>query len=245
MAEAFVTTSWDDGHPLDLRVAGLLEKHGLPGCFFVPRENPEREVMAEAAVRELSARFEIGGHALTHRPLTRMPRAEAVAEIHGCRAWLRDLTSTPVESFCYPGGYFDQGLVREVAKAGFTGARTADWMCLFPGSDPLRIAPTVQLHPHGALVHLAHCLRRGHARPLLLWLTRLRRSTRPAQLVRGFIEVARERGGVVHLWGHSWEVEEQGLWAELEDALWALRDSGLVPIGSAELMRRVRDGRLR
>ena len=27
----YITTSWDDGHPLDLRVAGLLAKYGLRG----------------------------------------------------------------------------------------------------------------------------------------------------------------------------------------------------------------------
>ena len=31
-----ITTSWDDGHPLDLRVAELLAKYGLQGTFYVP-----------------------------------------------------------------------------------------------------------------------------------------------------------------------------------------------------------------
>jgi hypothetical protein len=30
---AYITTSWDDGHPLDLRVAELLAKYGLKDTF--------------------------------------------------------------------------------------------------------------------------------------------------------------------------------------------------------------------
>ncbi len=32
----FITTSWDDGHPLDFRVAELLSKYGLRGTFYIP-----------------------------------------------------------------------------------------------------------------------------------------------------------------------------------------------------------------
>src|SRR5262249_26496051 len=59
----YITTSWDDGHPLDLRVADLLARHGLRGTFYVPRtaENP---TMTARQVRELSGTFEVGGHTL-------------------------------------------------------------------------------------------------------------------------------------------------------------------------------------
>ena len=33
---------------------------------------------------------------------------------------------------------------------------------------------------------------------------------------RMFDRVARD-GGVWHLWGHSWEVEQQGMWDQLEE----------------------------
>jgi hypothetical protein len=36
---AYITTSWDDGHPSDLRLADLLHKHSLRGTFYVPPEN--------------------------------------------------------------------------------------------------------------------------------------------------------------------------------------------------------------
>ena len=39
---AYITTSWDDGHPLDFRVAELLAKYGLPGTFDAARPNTGR-----------------------------------------------------------------------------------------------------------------------------------------------------------------------------------------------------------
>ena len=35
----FVTTSWDDGHVLDHKVANLLESYDLPGTFYVATQN--------------------------------------------------------------------------------------------------------------------------------------------------------------------------------------------------------------
>src|SRR5262245_15905834 len=78
-ASLLVTTSWDDGHPADLRVADLLDKHGLKGTFFIPCSNSEgRSVMCSSDVAELGRRFEIGGHTQNHVSLTEIaPRAAA------------------------------------------------------------------------------------------------------------------------------------------------------------------------
>ena len=34
----WITTSWDDGHTLDLRLADLLDKYDLRGTFYVARD---------------------------------------------------------------------------------------------------------------------------------------------------------------------------------------------------------------
>ena len=78
----FVTTSWDDGHPADLRVADLLDKHGLNGTFYIPCSNSEgRPVMSSSDVTELARRFEIGGHTQTHISLTQISPSIAANEI--------------------------------------------------------------------------------------------------------------------------------------------------------------------
>ena len=43
MKQTYITTSWDDGHPLDLRVAELLTKYGLHGTFYIPKAARERD----------------------------------------------------------------------------------------------------------------------------------------------------------------------------------------------------------
>lgn len=32
--QLIITTSWDDGHPLDLKIAELLDKYGINGTFY-------------------------------------------------------------------------------------------------------------------------------------------------------------------------------------------------------------------
>ena len=43
--------------------------------------------------------------------------------------------------------------------------------------------------------------------------------TTGADLARSLLHTALRRGGVFHLWGHSWEVEATGQWGRLEEVL--------------------------
>jgi len=47
----YITTSWDDGHPMDLRVAALLAKYGIAGTFYVPAST-ELGAVSAAQLRE-------------------------------------------------------------------------------------------------------------------------------------------------------------------------------------------------
>jgi len=242
MPEAFVTTSWDDGSAEDFRIADLLAKYGLPGCFYIPRTNPERSVISEAEIKELASAYEIGGHTLRHLPLTSLPSAEARREIHDGKQWLDQLIGRATQSFCYPCGKFTDEHAREVAAAGFTGARTADWMCLEPTSDVYRIAPSLHMYPHSLPIHVAHCLRRGHHRALGRYLLRFAAPTRPSQLAEAMLDFIEQHGGVFHIWGHGWEIAEHDLWSELELILASIaRRPALVPLDNAALTARLRD----
>ena len=86
--ETCVTTSWDDGHPLDIRVAELLNKYALRGTFYVPMR-AEKQTMTVPQLRELSTRFEIGAHTLAHTVLTSVGSAiawnKSPVDAYGCR----------------------------------------------------------------------------------------------------------------------------------------------------------------
>ena len=218
MSPCVVTTSWDDGAPADVRLAALLARHGLPGTFYVPRANPERPVLAEGDLRDISRSFEIGSHTLGHRDLTALSADRARAELTGSRAWLEDVVGRPVTSFCFPQGRWHAAALRWVGEAGYTVARTADWFCEEPAvGTPALARPTVHAYPQPFGVHLAHCLRRGPVSGLWRYLPLARGSWEA--LACGAFDRVLARGGVFHLWGHSWEVDAQGLWGPLERVL--------------------------
>src|SRR5579862_3689898 len=127
--DAVVTTSWDDGHVDDLALAALLDGYGLPATFYVAPANREirpRDRLTAAQVGDLSLRFEIGGHTLTHVPLPTVPPQVAAREIRAGREVLEDATGMPVTSFCYPRGAYDHRHPAMVQAAGFTLARTIE-----------------------------------------------------------------------------------------------------------------------
>lgn len=239
--EALVTTSWDDGPVEDLRLAELLAKHSTPACFYIPRSNPERGVISETEIKHLASQFEVGGHTLRHLPLTSLPYATARSEIHDCKRWLDDLTGRSTLSFCYPCGRFQAVHAREVARAGFTSARTADWMCLALGRDLYRLAPSLHLYPHSRAVHVAHCVRRGHPGGLARYLLRFGAPTGPHRLAEAMLDYIEQHGGVFHLWGHAWEIAERGLWSELEAILASIAARpALTRLDNAALANRAR-----
>jgi hypothetical protein len=53
-----------------------------------------------------------------------------------------------------------------------------------------------------------------------------------------FLEVLRN-GGVWHLWGHSWEIEEYGLWDDLREVLEMVgRHPNVQYLANSELIQR-------
>src|SRR5215469_6765595 len=102
---ARITTSWDDGHPLDLRLADLLRRHNISATFYIPRSAPHG-VLNEAQIRELSESFEIGAHTLDHVFLTEVDDARASRQIRDSKAWLEDVTGRPCTMFCPPAGKY-------------------------------------------------------------------------------------------------------------------------------------------
>src|SRR5689334_4264533 len=87
-----VTTSWDDGHPLDLRTAALLVTHGLKGTFYVPVEYRRRPVLSRPQLEDLLVMgMEIGSHTMTHPVLTELDENEIFQEFDDSKKRLEDM----------------------------------------------------------------------------------------------------------------------------------------------------------
>jgi hypothetical protein len=220
MPQAFITTSWDDGHPCDMRLAEMLARHGLTGTFYIPR-SISTGVMPISEIRTLSSNFEIGAHTLNHVFLANADDATSRAEIAGSKMWVEDVTGQPCPMFCPPGGRYKSCHLPMFREAGYTGIRTVEFLSLdFPRvrGGLAEMPTTLQAFPHPAANYLKNLTKRGAVANFWLY-ARHGHSRNWAVLARRLLQRTLRVGGVFHLWGHSWELDEGALWSPLDDVL--------------------------
>jgi len=239
----YFTTSWDDGTVHDLRLAELLSKYSLPATFYIARQH-EYGCLPEKDIRELASRFELGAHTLNHTILTQVTDAVASDEIKSSKSWIEELSGRACPMFCFPRGRFRTRHLGLVRDAGFLGARTVELMsCATPQYwSTLALVPTtVQVFPHVRISYIRNLARRWQVVNLKNYLLRAASgdwTTVAATLLRR----ACRSGGVFHLWGHGWEIEQYGLWDELDEVLriaHELRDVGQY-VNNEQLVRAAR-----
>lgn len=217
---ALLTTSWDDGHPLDMRVADMLARHGIAGTFYVPRQAP-CGTMSAAQLGELATTFEIGAHTIGHEQLTSLSPAQSWREISGSKAWVEDRTGHGCRMFCPPRGCFSKGHLDMARRAGFLGLRTTELVSLDPPrqADGLWVMPTtVQAFAHRPLGYVRNAAKRAAPGNLWRYVRHGWAGSWPS-LARRMLEQAPPTGCVFHLWGHSWELEEHRQWQRLDEVL--------------------------
>ncbi len=214
MKKVIVTTSWDDGHVLDLRVAALLTKYGIKGTFYIAPDNVEfspRDLLDPAQIQHISETFEIGAHTMIHHPLPELSDIEARREITRSKAYLENLTRRQLKSFCYPHGDYTQKHVAMVREAGFTYARTVHRHSF---SADRSLEAQTSIHTYNHFSDLWKIARFAHFNPAktiayFQW----------DNLAIAMFDRVLERGGIFHLWGHSWEIDVHHDWEKLERVL--------------------------
>lgn len=215
MTPVLVTTSWDDGHILDLRLAQLLKQYGIAGTFYIAPHDIESkpdERLTDEQIETLSKDFEIGAHTMTHISLTEVPDEQARSEIAQSKAYLERVIGKPVLSFCYPRGLFAPRHVAMVRDAGFSYARTVKRFSR--EAAPAHTSPTtVNTYDHWSDIWPVMKIARFNPIRFFYLYHRWDR-----QAIALFDDVLK-RGGVFHLWGHSWEVDKHGDWQRLERVL--------------------------
>lgn len=212
MKNILVTTSWDDGHTLDFKVTELLKKYNLTGTFYISpkdREIPENERLTDSQIVELSKGFEIGAHTMTHPRLSFVSDDEARKEIVDSKSYLENVLGKKVISFCYPGGVHEEKHKKMVEDAGFTFARNVETYSFCEKQNKYSFPTTVHAYRHwsGLLNIYKHLGLKNILRNFLNW----------DQLAIAMFEKVRVNGGVYHLWGHSWEINNNKDWQRLEN----------------------------
>ncbi len=211
-----ITTSWDDGYKGDFRIAELLQKYNLEGTFYIPAFNDEHEVMSEKEVVELSKKFEIGGHTMKHSTIDKVSEKLFDEEIKGCYTWLTDLIGEPPVSFCFPRGVYNPSAVDYTLKCGFGIIRTTELLNPWLDKKNPVVPTTLQVYKHSEYTYYKHLLKRFNFKSLLLYM----KSNRTSDLEKNiafYLNYIQIHGGCLHLWGHSWEIEEFKLWTDLEN----------------------------
>ncbi len=198
-----VTTSWDDGHKLDLKLARLLSKYNLAATFYIAPSQPgfeSKDLLSEQEIRFLSENFEIGGHTLHHPNLAQVPLPVAVDEIKAGKERLESIVGKKIQSFAYPYGVYTEPVQKAVLDSGFVVGRTTERFSIQFPTDYSALPTTVHI------VNYKRDIKKILKYRTINW----------QNLARYFFDQTIKKGGVFHLWGHSWEVEKNNQWKNLE-----------------------------
>ena len=214
-----VTTSWDDGDYADMKLAELLRSRGIRGTFYVPIKYRERP-LDNTQLRVLASEgFEIGAHGFSHKLLWRLPPHELVQEVTLCKPILEDIIGTEIHMFCYPCGRYDANVVRALHAAGYRGARTVRMLSTSLTFDPFTMPTSLQAFPHLRFTYLKNVARARRFEDLRSCLVQIPRLGSWLELGKRLFDAVLENGGIWHLYGHSWEIERLGLWADVGEIL--------------------------
>jgi hypothetical protein len=219
--QPIVVTSWDDGDPQDLRLAEMLRQAGVAATFYIPifGEGGKR-TLAPADMRTLvSEGFEIGAHTMTHPVLSDLHGQRLWVEVHECKQVLEQVLEQEVQMFCYPRGRYNQEVLDAVRKAGYRGARTTRMLCQRGSFSAFEMPTTLQAYPHDSLTYYKNLGKRRDLPGLYKYVIELRRLQSWVELGKKLFDQCLQEGGIWHLYGHSWEIEELGLWEDLRQML--------------------------
>lgn len=219
-----VVLSFDDGSPEDEKIVKTLNKRNFGCTLFVPKFNSEgRPTMDETQLYDLSQSVEIGSHTLNHVYLNKLSIKEAIDEVSAGHSYVEEVTGVASDIFCYPGGKYSKQLDQEVQRL-IKYRRTIENFSSVVEYNGL--LPTfIQFYPHTRYVYFKNIIRYCKINKLKYLGS------------ENFMAIILEKinssnpDDIVHVWGHSWEIEELNLWKDLEYLLDYCIDIG-VKVGS-------------
>lgn len=215
-----IMTSWDDGHPLDLKLAALLRRYDIPATFYIPANGTKRGKLTDKQIKTIAENFDIGGHTINHIKLTQIPLEKAWVEIAKSKRILEGITNKEVTSFSYPWGHYNEEIIKLVEKAGFLNARTVKQLTITNNpKNPFEMPTTIHAADHTTRHYLKQLLASRDFGFSLFFVKNNLFAQSWDEIAVKALDYVVENGGVWHLWGHSYEVD----WEKLERVFKAIR----------------------
>lgn len=197
MLNNFFITTWDDGNKHDMYLASLLLEYDIPAIFFIPNRCKYSSLSEENILQLSKKGFEIGGHTVNHpSDLKLLTYEEQYKEIKDNKDWLEKIIGKQIDCFTYPRGRYNEDTIRAVKAAGYKYARTTLVLNTEKPADPYRIPTTIHAYPNRVEYNGRHWLEVAKE----LW-----------------DKAVKNANGYFHLFGHSWEAEENNVWEQLEE----------------------------
>jgi peptidoglycan/xylan/chitin deacetylase (PgdA/CDA1 family) len=244
MSRLMFTTSWDDGHALDKRIADLLDTYSLKGTFYVLPPKVQKNPLSDEDIRSLGERHEIGAHTMSHRNVSTLSQEELRREINGSKEWIEGVTGKPCTMFCYPRGDVTHEAQKLIEETGFMGARTTELLRTNLDST-FHIPTTLQVYPFpwrprfSSWWHPLDPL--GPMRAKMRRIIQLKLPFRSLKNWNSFAEALLDNSiqneeMFFHLWGHAHEIERYNMWDQLEDFLAYAQKQNIQPVTNSELV---------
>lgn len=197
MAKKYVTFSFDDGTPNDVRLVALLDRYGIKASFhlnagLIPLDGKigPWDRLPLTVLAPLYGNHEVAAHSYTHPDLTKLPIEVIDQEIQSDLDALDRYFNQKTRGFAYPYGTFDEKVIAELKKTPLVYARTIRDTHRFDlPSDPYLLDPTCHLSDP-RLDELADDFLSDDPKPKFFLI-----------------------------WGHSYELRNEEDWARFEDVL--------------------------
>ena len=165
--------------------------------------SPKKIYFQSKRFQSLSKIFEIGGHTLHHPNLAQVSLDYAVNDIKAGKEILESIVGKKLKAFAYPYGAYTEQVQKATHDLGFVVARTTKRFSIAASSENSALLTTVHVYTHMLDI---------------LQLPKYR-TIKWQKLARYFFDQVMEFGGIFHLWGHSWEIDKNNEWKNLEEIL--------------------------
>ena len=226
--DVLVTTSWDDGHELDIKLINMLDLYGIKGTFYLSKSTNQLNVKE---IKEISARHEVGAHSIGHKRLTELKHADLVYEIEESKKWLEDIIGKKVGMFCYPYGDYNKDVLEIVKQCGFTGARTTQSFVVDKIIEKYLMPVTIQVYPFPvknifkSKLNFIFYRNYGYYKNIKEINLPLSSYFSWVNLANNLFEYSKKLQGCFHVWGHSWEIDKCSMWSNLEKLFMHIKQS--------------------